>query len=187
MKAEWMVSRVLAVFVVGTIVGVGACKKNAPTTTEKAIPAAAPAVAPPTPIPPAATPERRFVVPDIMAQDIPTMNEKGYLSDAFFDYDRSDLREDARKALAADADWLRKYSRVQFLVEGHCDERGTEAYNLALGDRRANAVKEYVISLGIDAARIKTVSYGRERPFCTGSNEDCWQRNRRGHFLITAK
>ncbi len=76
---------------------------------------------------------------------------------------------------------------MQILIEGHCDERGTGSYNLALGDRRANAAKEYLVSLGIDGSRIKTVSYGKERPFCTDSNESCWQQNRRAHLVITAK
>ena len=115
------------------------------------------------------------------------MNKKGYLTDAFFDYDQSDLREDARTALAADAEWLKKYPTVQVLIEGHCDERGTGGYNLALGDRRANAAKEYLVSLGIDGSRLETVSYGKERPFCTESNESCWQQNRRAHLVITAK
>ncbi len=119
--------------------------------------------------------------------DIDVLNKKGYLSDAFFDFDQADLREDARSVLAADAQWLKKHSTVQVLIEGHCDERGTAAYNLALGDRRANAAKEYLISLGIDGSRLRTVSYGKERPFCTESNESCWQKNRRAHLVITAK
>jgi peptidoglycan-associated lipoprotein len=76
---------------------------------------------------------------------------------------------------------------MQILIEGHCDERGTSAYNLALGDRRANAAKEYLVSLGIDASRVRTISYGKERPFCTESTESCWQENRRAHLVITAK
>ena len=76
---------------------------------------------------------------------------------------------------------------MQVLIEGHCDERGTAAYNLALGDRRANAAKEYLVSLGIDASRLRTVSYGKERPFCTENDESCWQKNRRAHLVITAK
>ena len=84
-------------------------------------------------------------------------------------------------------DWLKANARVKVTLEGHCDERGTSEYNLALGDRRANAAREYLASLGIDGSRIRTVSYGKERPFCTQSNESCWQENRRAHFLITAK
>jgi peptidoglycan-associated lipoprotein len=124
---------------------------------------------------------------NVLSEDLRELNQKGYLKDAFFDYDKADLRDDARTALATDAEWLKKYRSIQFLIEGHCDERGTSEYNLALGDRRANATREYLASLGIDGSRIRTVSYGKERPFCTESTESCWQENRRAHFLITAK
>ncbi len=166
-----------------------ACKKKPPTTAQDARPpvtAAKPPAETPVAPPPKAAPPTDEVV-DISVLDIETLNKKGYLSDAFFDYDQSDLREDARTVLAADAQWLKKHPSVQVLIEGHCDERGTAAYNLALGDRRANAAKEYLISLGIDASRLRTVSYGKERPFCTESNETCWQKNRRAHLVITAK
>jgi peptidoglycan-associated lipoprotein len=111
----------------------------------------------------------------------------GFLKPAFFDYDKADIRSDARDVLAANATWLKKYPSVRFTIEGHADERGTAQYNLALGDRRANAAKDYVVSLGVDASRIKTVSYGKERPFTTGHDEDSWQKNRRAHFVVTAK
>jgi peptidoglycan-associated lipoprotein len=124
---------------------------------------------------------------EILAGDLATLNRKGYLKDAFFDYDRAELRDDARASLAADAQWLKKYPSAKILIEGHCDERGTEEYNVALGDRRANATREYLGSLGISASRVATVSYGKERPFCSQETEDCWQQNRRGHLLITAK
>jgi peptidoglycan-associated lipoprotein len=105
------------------------------------------------------------------------------VKDAYFDYDKSDLRPDARSALNQTADFLKKYPEAKVTVEGHCDERGSTEYNLGLGDRRANAVKQYLVSLGISADRINTVSYGKEKPFCTESNETCWQQNRRGHFV----
>ena len=164
------------------------CKKKPPTQAADARP---PVTSKPTedtqvPPPPSTAP-RKDVEAEVLAMDIAALNKKGYLSDAFFDYDQSDLREDARSALAADAEWLKKYPSVQVLVEGHCDERGTAAYNLALGDRRANAAREYLTSLGIDGTRVRTVSYGKERPFCTESTESCWQQNRRGHLVITAK
>lgn len=124
---------------------------------------------------------------DVLSGDLATLNRKGYLKDAFFDYDRADLRDDARAALSADAQWLKRYPSAKILIEGHCDERGTEEYNMALGDRRANATREYLASLGVPASRIATVSYGKERPFCSDETERCWQENRRGHFLITAK
>jgi peptidoglycan-associated lipoprotein len=165
-----------------------ACKKKAPTTAPEARPAVTPKPAEqPVSPPPKPAPSTDVESQDITNLDIESLNKKGYLSDAFFDYDQSDLREDARSTLATDAQWLKKHPSVQVLIEGHCDERGTAAYNLALGDRRANAAKEYLVSLGIDASRIKTISYGKERPFCTESNESCWQKNRRAHLVITAK
>jgi peptidoglycan-associated lipoprotein len=166
-----------------------ACKKKAPTTTPDARPPVTAAKPPEREVapPPAAAPTKDVEVTEVLAMDIDVLNKKGYLSDAFFDYDQSDLREDARSVLAGDAQWLKKHSTVQVLIEGHCDERGTAAYNLALGDRRANAAKEYLVSLGIDGSRLRTVSYGKERPFCTESTESCWQKNRRAHLVITAK
>ena len=103
--------------------------------------------------------------------------------DAFFDFNKADIRPDAREALTKDADFLRNYPQFRITIEGHCDERGSTEYNLALGDRRAGAVKQYLVSLGISADRISTVSFGKEKPFCTQSNEACWQQNRRGHFV----
>ncbi|MGB7844489.1 MAG: peptidoglycan-associated lipoprotein Pal [Candidatus Acidiferrum sp.] len=104
--------------------------------------------------------------------------------DAFFDLDKADIRADARIALQKSAAFLKGYPNERFTVEGHCDERGSTEYNLALGQRRANAVKEYLVSLGIPADRILTTSWGKEKPFCTESNESCWQQNRRGHFSL---
>jgi peptidoglycan-associated lipoprotein len=106
------------------------------------------------------------------------------VQDAYFDLDKADIRSDARAALAKSADFLRNYPQVKVVVEGHCDERGSTEYNLALGDRRAAAVKQYLVSLGIGADRVSTVSYGKEKPFCMDSNESCWQQNRRGHFVM---
>jgi peptidoglycan-associated lipoprotein len=103
--------------------------------------------------------------------------------DAYFDFNKSDIRADAREALSKTADFLKNYPQIKVTIEGHCDERGSTEYNLALGDRRANATKQYLVSLGISADRITTVSYGKEKPFCMESNEACWQQNRRGHFV----
>jgi peptidoglycan-associated lipoprotein len=179
---------VLAFLLAGTL-GLGvACKKKPPTTAAGAKPAAEEPGRPETrvPPPPSSAPPGG-VDSGALPENVAAINTGGYLKDAFFDYDKADLRDDARTALAADAEWLKKYRTVQFLIEGHCDERGTSEYNLALGDRRANAAKEYLVSLGVDASRVKTVSYGKERAFCTESSEDCWQKNRRAHFLATAK
>ena len=108
------------------------------------------------------------------------------VTDAFFDYDSSDIREDARNALSRDSDSLkailRDFPSNSVVVEGHCDERGSAEYNLGLGDRRATAAKDFLAQLGVPADRLKTISYGKERPQCTESNEGCWQRNRRAHF-----
>ncbi len=104
--------------------------------------------------------------------------------DAFFDFNKADSRPDARDALTKDAEFLRSYPTVHVTIEGHCDERGSTEYNLGLGQRRAQASKNYLVSLGISADRVDTVSWGKERPFCNESTEDCWQQNRRGHFVM---
>jgi peptidoglycan-associated lipoprotein len=104
--------------------------------------------------------------------------------DAYFDLDKADLRPDAREALSKTADFLKNYPSVKVNIEGHCDERGSTEYNLALGDRRAAAVKQFLVSQGISADRMSTVSFGKEKPFCMESNETCWQQNRRGHFVM---
>jgi peptidoglycan-associated lipoprotein len=103
--------------------------------------------------------------------------------DAFFDFNKADIRADAREALGKTAEFLRNHPEVKATIEGHCDERGSTEYNLVLGDRRAAAVKNYLVQLGISADRLTTTSLGKERPFCTESNEECWQRNRVGHFV----
>jgi peptidoglycan-associated lipoprotein len=98
----------------------------------------------------------------------------------YFDFDQSTVREDARPTLAKQAEWLKKYTNYQITIEGKCDERGTREYNLALGERRANSVRQYLIAQGLPAARIKTISYGKERPEVVGSDEGAWARNRVG-------
>jgi len=103
--------------------------------------------------------------------------------DAYFDFNKADIRPDAREALGKTAEFLRNNPQIKVTIEGHCDERGSTEYNLVLGDRRAAAVKSYLVSLGISADSMNTVSYGKEKPFCTDSNEECWQKNRVGHFV----
>jgi peptidoglycan-associated lipoprotein len=116
----------------------------------------------------------------------PTMQElfDKEVKDAFFDFDKADIRTDARDALSQTAQFLRSYPQLKVVIEGHCDERGSTEYNLALGDRRAASAKQFLVSLGIPADRMETVSYGKERPFCTASTEECWQQNRRAHFIM---
>ena len=162
-----------------------ACQKRAPTTAATAPSPKADsekAVAPP--VAGSTTGDRPA---DVLSQDLATLNQKGYLGDAFFDFDMANLKEEARVALAKDSRWLQQYKSVQVLLEGHCDDRGTEDYNLALGERRADAAREYLVSLGVPESRIKTVSFGKEKPFCAEQDEACWQENRRAHVLITAK
>jgi len=103
-----------------------------------------------------------------------------------FDYDKYAVTSEDRDLLQRQASWLQKYPQVRVTIEGHCDERGTREYNLALGARRANSVKEYLVSLGVSSARMDTISYGKERPICTESNESCWSQNRRGVTTITS-
>jgi len=102
----------------------------------------------------------------------------------FFDYDQYALKDEGRGTLQRQAAWMKKYPKVAVQVEGHCDERGTREYNLALGSRRATAAKDYLVSLGVDASRIKTISYGKEKPVCVESTESCWAQNRRAVTVI---
>ena len=108
----------------------------------------------------------------------------GLIKPVFFDYDKSDLSEESRAVLAENARWFRQYQDAQIVVEGHCDERGTEEYNLALGDRRAQATRDYLIELGVSPGRLEAVSFGEERPFVQGSGEEVWSKNRRAHFSL---
>jgi len=124
---------------------------------------------PPPPPPPAAMSEE-----DMFAQNV---------KDIYFNYDNYDVRPDQQAALQSDIAYLKEHPDVKFTIEGHCDERGSTEYNLALGDNRASAVRNALTQGGISADRIRTISYGKERPFCTESNEECWQQNRRDHFV----
>jgi len=105
------------------------------------------------------------------------------VKDVYFDYDKSDISGAQQASVQADAQFLGQHSNINFTVEGHCDERGSTEYNLALGDQRASSVKNALVSAGVSANRVKTISYGKEKPFCMESNESCWQQNRRGHFV----
>ena len=125
--------------------------------------------------------------PPVVEAPKPTMDELFLkeVRDAYFDYDKAEIRADAREALGKSADFFRNYPQLRVTIEGHCDERGSTEYNLALGDRRASAVKQYLVGLGIPADRLTTVSYGKEKPFCMQTDEACYQQNRRGHFIQT--
>jgi peptidoglycan-associated lipoprotein len=110
----------------------------------------------------------------------------GPLKDIYFEYDSADLRNDARETLRANADWLKKNPSARVEIEGHCDDRGTNEYNLALGAKRAQSAKNYLTTLGIAADRLSTISYGEEIPVCKEQNESCWRQNRRARFVIIA-
>ena len=112
---------------------------------------------------------------------------EGFLKDVFFDYDKSEIKAEAKAALSANAEWLLKNPGAEITIEGHCDERGTREYNIALGERRAGAVKNAMVALGVKGSRIRTVSYGKERPFAVGNDEEAYSKNRRGHFLVTKR
>ena len=109
------------------------------------------------------------------------------LRDVFFSYDSWTISEDARQALSRDADWMKTNLSTAIKVEGHCDERGTSAYNLVLGEKRAKAVRNYLVELGVSANRLSVVSYGKERPFCGEHAESCYQQNRRGHLVVRSE
>jgi peptidoglycan-associated lipoprotein len=110
--------------------------------------------------------------------------EQGPLKDIHFAFDSSDLDEQARTILQDNANWLKDHAKAKVEIEGHCDERGTVEYNLALGARRAGAAKDYLVALGVPADRLTTISYGEELPLCQEHNEECWQQNRRVHFVV---
>lgn len=180
-KKLWTLTAILLLATVALSAG---CKKKAPTSTVDARPPVSSKPAETEVAPPPSTAPRGDVTADVLKQDVTELNKKGYLTDAYFDYDQSDLREDARTALAADAEWLKKYPTVQVLIEGYCDERGTGAYNLALGDRRATSVRDYLASRGIAANRLEIRSFGEERPKYDNAREETRRLNRRAALVV---
>ncbi len=172
------------------IAAAGCHKKVPPQAPAPPPPPAAPAPPPPPPPPPPAPAPapKPLTEEEIFARkSLEDLNAEHPLDDAFFDFDKSEIRDDAKPALQKDATWMQKWSSTQVTIEGHCDERGSAEYNLALGERRASAVKDYLLSLGVPAGRLTTLSKGEEQPFCAEHDENCWQQNRRGHFIVTAK
>jgi len=170
-KKMWLMIGLLMV-IPGLLFTLG-CQKKAVSQTKASAPAAAsaaqPAPAPaPAPSPTAQVPSDWNI----------TQNS------IYYEFDKSTLTPMAQDTLMRHAAWLRANSDVTVTIEGHADERGTNEYNLALGDRRADSAKAYLVDLGIRASRLTTISYGEERPLCTQRNEECWAKNRRGHFVI---
>ena len=191
-----MRARSLSVVALGVVLtlAISGCHKNVPQVA--AAPPPPPPVAPPAPPPPPPPPPPTPPPPAAAAlteeeifqrKTLDQLNAERPLSDVFFDYDMSEIRTDARGPLQANADWMKKWAGTQITLEGHGDSRGSSEYNLALGSRRANSVKDYLVSLGVAAMRVTVVSKGKESPFCTEESEACWQQNRRGHFIITGK
>ena len=183
-----------AVVVLALAVGAAGCGKKkvetpapAPATApqpEPTRPATPPAPAPP----PAATPAPTPTEDEVFAKEtLDELNKRAPLADVFFDYDSVELREESRQLLQKHLTWLKRWTSTKFVVEGHADSRGTNEYNLALAERRAAAVRDYLVSLGLAADRVTIVSLGEEQPMCADETEACWQSNRRGHFRFTAK
>jgi peptidoglycan-associated lipoprotein len=169
-----------------------ACPKKPPKTNPEDMTTKTTTVAPqPTEVTQPAVAAPVDKTPDPLSGDLQRVNayvqEQGLLGDIFFDYDRAELKPEARERLAKNAQWLTANPQFLLTLEGHCDERGTNEYNLALGDRRASAARDYLQSLGVANTRVKTISYGEERPFCEGHDESCWSQNRRAHFMITGR
>lgn len=185
----------LAVLSVLTVLG-AACGGNQPPVARPMPPQPAPGAsstaskppAPPSPVEePTIVPAEPVPEPDISSSSLDDLNRNSPLMPVFFEYDSSELTQDARAALDGNAEILRKYPDWAITIEGHCDERGSAEYNLALGERRAVTARTYLVSLGIPADRVRTVSYGKEFPFDAGHDEAAWAKNRRAHFVITGK
>ncbi|HSL20716.1 MAG TPA: peptidoglycan-associated lipoprotein Pal [Vicinamibacterales bacterium] len=184
----------LVLIVLVLAAGVGCRKKQPPVTRPTPPPPAAePTTAPQPPAPPAPTqeptipPEPTVAEVDLNAKDLDTLNRESPFQPVFFGFDSAEIESDAQSALNTNAELLKRYPGWTITIEGHCDERGTAEYNLALGERRALAARNYLVSLGISADRLRTISYGKEFPFDPGHNEEAWARNRRAHFVVTAK
>jgi peptidoglycan-associated lipoprotein len=186
----WLVVPALLTLMLG-------CPKKKPATPAKDLNVDTTTVAPPSTPPaqdvtPPAQPSTQDKTEDaLLSQDLQVVNDelhrRGFTADVYFQYDESSLSDDTRDKLAKDAELLKGQPQFQLTVEGHCDERGTNEYNLALGERRANAVRDYVGSLGVNPTRLRTISYGEERPVCTEHAESCWQQNRRAHLVVTGR
>jgi peptidoglycan-associated lipoprotein len=187
--------RVFAAIALTAVVGVSACAKKKPvpppavaTPAPAEAPRTTPTPPPPPPPAPRETPPAPLTENEVFARkSLDALNAEKPLTDAFFALDSAQIGDDAKPALQKNADWMKRWPTTKVMVEGHADSRGTAEYNIALGEKRASAVRAYLINLGVAADRLTIVSKGKESPFCTEENESCWQENRRGHFVITAK
>jgi peptidoglycan-associated lipoprotein len=185
-KLVWMLMPLL----LATLYG---CPKKPPQTAEQSVgPQTEPTAPPPTAAASAAAAPAEDPVEDpLLSSDLKVVNQelrrRGFSPDVYFAYDESTLSDRAREQLARNADILRGAPQLVLVIEGHADERGTNEYNLALGERRANAARSYLESLGVGGDRLRTLSYGEERPVCTESTEGCWEQNRRAHMVVTGR
>jgi len=174
-------------------VAAAACHTRPPATAPaRTAPPPALTAPPPSPAPPPRAADRPAPSPPTDAdlfqrKSLDDLNRERPLADVFFDYDQNAIRDEGRRVLQDDAKWLTKWPSTAIRIDGHCDERGTGEYNLALGDRRAETVRDYLVTLGVEQSRIEVRSLGKEAPFCQGDGESCWSQNRRGHFVIVRK
>ena len=192
MKRSFRVSASVAILTMALTVGACGKKKPEAPAPPPPPPAEKPEPTtpkPPPPPPPAPTPAPRTPTEDeiFAGMSLDDLNKKGLLTDVFFALDSTELTAESRASLQKNMDFLKRRGSTKIMVEGHADSRGTNEYNLALAERRAGAVRDYLVSLGLPADRVTIVSKGEEAPFCTEESESCWQQNRRGHFVFTAK
>jgi peptidoglycan-associated lipoprotein len=181
---------ILFVVLVLTMVFVTGCRSRRAVPAPQPQPAAPVERAEATPVAPPAqdfVTDAKDVLPNDLAELTRMAHERGWIRDAFYNFDEATLDSAARDALTTSAQWLRQNSQYAIRIEGHCDERGTEQYNLALGERRASSAADYLVTQGVDRSRITTVSYGESRPFAEGSSEAAWSQNRRAHLVIVAR
>ncbi len=185
----WMVVPVLLTVMYG-------CPKKKPATPPQDLDVETQPVTPTPPpaqdvVEPPPAPVEDTVEDPLLSSDLQIVNDelrrRGFSADVYFNLDEASLSDEARASLARNADLLRAQAQFSVTIEGHADERGTNEYNLSLGERRANAVRDYLGSLGVEAGRLRTISYGEERPVCTATEESCWSQNRRGHMVITGR
>jgi len=172
-----------------TLASLGACGPKKPPVAPSAPAPIVPEAPPPAPPPPARTeaPAQVDEYARLLKMSAEEIEKSGLLGEVYFDFDKAEIRDADRETLTKNAAALKRFDFLRVTVEGHCDERGTVEYNLALGERRSRAAYDYLVSLGVPADRLKTVSYGKEVPVCQQSTEECWQKNRRAHFTVTGK
>lgn len=174
--------------VLGVIGFAAGCKKKKTETIPEPQPSVPAVEAEPAPepveVPPDTWSQERPTVEEVTEPTVAELNAQGVLHTVYFDFDKSDLSDETRRTIRSNAEWMNEHPQYKVVIEGHCDERGTIEYNLALGERRAKAIRDYLTDLGVSASRLRVVSYGEERPADPRSNEAAWAKNRRGVFVI---